>query len=440
MRTTAILLAALLAACASGRTADEASIVAAHARVIEGKPSDYDPLLHAIGGASLVLLGESTHGTREFYVERSRITRRLVEEKAFTVVAIEGEWSAAARVDRYVRGEGSDRSAAEALGGFTRFPRWVWRNAEFAALVESLRQWNEQLPAGTPKARITGIDLQFPGDAVAEVVDRLQRVDAALAASARNRYACLEKYRGDFAEYGRAVAMRRAPSCAAAVQEQLAEISARLDSALPGSAGLEPLIEAEQAALVLRNGEEYYREAFAGRLSAWNLRDRHMTDALARLQTRLVKSFGTGKIAVWAHNTHVGDARATSQRHTGEWSVGQLARELWPPGATFLAGFTTASGEVLAASDVGAEGEVKTLNPPIAGSHASVFSSAGIPRFYFLPGAMEEGILERERPQRVIGVVYRPATERTTHYITASIRRQFDAVVHIEATSAVRPL
>jgi erythromycin esterase-like protein len=439
MRTTAILLAALLAACASGRTADEASSVKAHARVIDGEPSDYDALLDAIGGASLVLLGESTHGTREFYVERGRITRRLVEERAFTVVAIEGEWSAAARVDRYVRGEGSDRSAAEALGGFTRFPRWLWRNAEFAGFVESLRQWNDQLPAGTPKVRITGMDLQFPGDAIAEVVDRLQRFDTTLAASARSRYACLEKYRGDFAEYGRAVAMRRAPSCADAVQDQLAEISARLDSALPG-AGVEPLIEAEQAALVVRNGEEYYREAFGGRLSAWNLRDRHMADALARLQTRLVKGYGTGKIVVWAHNTHVGDARATSQRHTAEWSIGQLARQLWPAGATFLAGFTTASGEVLAASDVGAEGEVKTLNPPIAGSHGSVLSSAGVPRFYFFPGTMEEGILERERPQRVIGVVYRPATERTNHYISAAIRRQFDAVVHIEVTSAVRPL
>ncbi|CAA9367287.1 MAG: Erythromycin esterase homolog [uncultured Gemmatimonadetes bacterium] len=412
-----------------------ADIVRAEARPLEEHAHDYDALFEQIGDARVVLLGEATHGTHEFYRERARITQRLITEKGFTVVAVEADWPDAYRVNRWIRGAGEDGSAAEALGDFQRFPTWMWRNAEILNLVDWLREYNQELGEGRPRVGFYGLDLYSMYTSISEVLRYLEGTDPEAAERARYRYGCFEHFGEDPQAYGYTAQMGITESCQDHALQQLVDLRR-----LAGEArGLpeDELFYAQQNARLVKNAEEYYRSMFSRRDSSWNLRDCHMADTL----DALLAHFGPGaKAVVWEHNSHIGDARATQMGAEGEWTVGQLVRERRGDEA-FLLGFTTHTGTVAAASNWDSPVEHKQVRPSLPESYEAVFHATGIPRFYLSlrEGPAREALME-PRLERAIGVIYAPRTERVSHYFEAVLPEQFDAVVHWDETRAVQPL
>ena len=401
----------------------EVDVIRSDAIPLTDGERDHDALLDLVGGKRFVLLGEASHGTAEFYRERARITRRLIEEKGFAAVAVEADWPDAHRVNCYVRGGGDDRSADEALGSFVRFPRWMWRNTEVAELVDWLRSRRD--------AGFYGLDLYSLNSSIDAVIGTLERIDPEAAARARERYACFDNF-DDTQDYGAAAAFGAGESCEDEAVEQLIELCRQL----PDSAARDDRFFAEQNARLVKNAEEYYRAMFRGRVSTWNLRDTHMADTLDDLADHLARSGGEAKIVVWAHNSHLGDARATEMGASGELNVGQLVRERHP-GDVVNIGFTTYTGTVMAADSWGDEGRVKRVNVALDGSWEDLLHRAGLPRF-LLP--LRGSRLDGARLERAIGVIYRPQTERISHYFRARLADQFDAVIHIDETTALQPL
>jgi erythromycin esterase-like protein len=424
---------------------DDRATVAAlrgHAHPLTGDRSDYDPLIELIDGAGIVLLGEASHGTHEFYRERARITRRLIEECGFLGVAIEGDWPDAHRVNRYVRGGGADRDAEEALGGFARFPTWMWRNAEVLDFVGWLRSHNESLQRPA-QVGFYGLDLYSLGSSMQAVIAYLEQRDPQGAARARRRYECLQPYAGESAGYGQAILRGVSEPCRRRVIEQLVELrrSAGQYLARDGVAAEDEYFFAEQNAAIVANAEEYCRTMFGDRAESWNRRDRHMADTLDHLLAHLDRHGGSSKIVVWAHNSHVGDARFSEMGRRGEMNIGQLMRERHGAGVRSV-GFTTYSGTVTAASDWGAPAELKRVRPALAESYEALLHATETPAFLLCPlNAGDGGMGLREpRLHRAIGVIYRPETERQSHWFAASLARQYDALVHVDATRAVEPL
>ena len=413
------------------------------AHELTGSVQDYDPLLELIGEARYVLLGEATHGTHEFYKARAEITKRLIKEKGFTVVAWEADWPDALRINRFIRSRGNDRTALEALGGFERFPRWMWRNADILDLVGWLREHNDSTAGGEAKAGVYGMDLYSLHASIDAVVRYLERIDPELAADARHRYACFEQFGDDPQAYGLTAGLNRGESCEEEVVQQLIELQSHSVEFLSrdGRVAADELFYAEQNARVARNAEQYYRAMYRGRPNTWNLRDTHMVVTLDNLMAHLRAQGEKPKAVVWAHNSHLGDARATEMSRRDELNVGQLVRERHGDEAV-LVGFTTYSGTVTAASDWDGEAERKRVRPGMAESYEELFHELGIPRFLMLPRESEdaEQELSRRRLERAIGVIYRPETERYSHYFGASLAEQFDAVIHFDHTRAVEPL
>ncbi len=413
------------------------------ARPLCGADSDYDALLELVGDARLVLLGEASHGTHEFYRERARITRRLIEELGFAAVAIEGDWPDADRVSRYIQGAGEDADAEEALRGFRRFPTWMWRNAEVLDFVGWLRAHNERLAPARRRVSFYGLDLYSLGASMEAVVAYLQEVDPPAAMRARRRYECLHPFSGDSAGYGQAVLLGASEPCRRGVLEQLVELRRHAGDYLRGD-GLvaeDRYFLAEQNATVVANAEEYYRTMFGGPAPSWNLRDRHMADTLDQLQIHLARHGHAGKVVVWEHNSHVGDARSTEMAQRGELNLGQLMRERHAHDVV-LVGFSTYSGTVTAASEWGGEAERKRVRPALPDSYEALLHATEIPGFMLCPLGDSAGgrALREPRLQRAIGVIYRPESERQSHWFAACISQQFDALVHIDVTRAVEPL
>ena len=428
---------------AEAKAARLAEIVREAARPLEGAAADYDALLTAAGGARFVLLGEASHGTHEFYRERAEITKRLITEKGFTAVAVEADWPDAYRVNRYVRGESDDRDAREALGGFSRFPTWMWRNTVVVEFVEWLRAYNEALPAGAPRVGFYGLDLYSLYTSIEAVLGYLEKVDAEAARRARRRYSCFEHFGEDTTAYAYASAYGAAESCEPAVVEQLVELrrgAAELASR-DGRVARDEFFYAEQNARLVKNAEEYYRSMFRGRVESWNMRDAHMAETLDALDAHLSSEGAAARVAVWEHNSHLGDARATELGESGEWNVGQLVRERHAR-ESLLVGFTTHRGTVTASSDWDEPGRRKRVRPALEGSYEALFHEAGVGRFML--NLREEGrareLLRLPRLERAIGVIYRPETERLSHYFHARLAEQFDAVLHFDETNAVEPL
>jgi erythromycin esterase-like protein len=409
---------------------------------LTGGRTDYDPLLEAIGDARFVLLGEASHGTHEFYRERAEITKRLIAEKGFTAVTVEADWPDAYRVNRFVRGRRDDADAEEALAGFRRFPTWMWRNADVLDFVGWLRARNDGLP-DAEKAGFYGLDLYSLHASIAEVLAYLRKVDPEAAARARGRYSCFDHFGADAQAYGYATATGIAEPCEPEVVRQLVELrrSAAEYARRDGRVARDDFFFAEQNARLIKNAEEYYRAMFRGRISSWNLRDRHMAETLEALIPFLEEDGRTARIVVWAHNSHLGDARATEMGEAGELNVGQLVRERHGPEA-FLVGFTTYQGTVTAASEWDAPAERKRVRPGMPGSYEAIFHEAGLPRFLLMlsPRGKAADALLDPRLERAIGVIYLPETERRSHYFYARMPAQFDAVLHFDETRAVEPL
>jgi len=374
---------------------------------------DYDPLLKFIGDKRIVLIGEASHGTHEFYRERAQITKRLITEKGFTVVAVEADFPDANRVNRFIQGSIDDENAAEALAGFKRFPTWMWRNSDVLDFVGWLRTHNDLQTSKDQKAGFFGLDLYSLNTSMDAVLQYLQNIDPEAAERARKRYSCFDHFGEDTQRYGYAANLGIAKSCENDVVDQLTEIHARSLELLSqgGQSAQDDLFIAEQNARLVKNAERYYRMMFRNDVSSWNLRDQHMMETLIALDAHRSTLNQKAKIVVWEHNSHLGDARATEMGKRGEWNVGQLTRERYPDDAV-LVGFTTYSGTVSAASDWGSFVERKKIVPGLPGSYEEVFHHVGLDRFLLLmskDSALSKA-LEAPLLERAIGVIYRPET------------------------------
>ena len=358
-----------------------------------------DPLLDFAADAGFVLLGEASHGTHEFYATRAQITKRLIQEKGFQAVAVEADWPDAHRVNEFVRGRGSDRTGVRALSDFKRFPVWMWRNRDVEAFVNWLRSYNDSRAPHTPQVGFYGLDLYSLYRSRTEVLKYLEKVAGGIPVGLLVLSKVIE-----------------------AIQ-QLKDLQRRAYAYLhrDGQVAEDDFFSAEQNARLIRNAEEYYREMFQGRGNTWNLRDRHMAETLHALAAHLDRRFGRAKIVVWAHNSHLGNARATDRARFGEWNLGQLVRERHSEAV--LVGFTTYTGIVTAASDWGAEHETKRIRPALPGSYEAIFHDLGIPRFLVTFAGDERLSAEfrSDRLERAIGVIYRPETERVSHYFLAKL-------------------
>ncbi len=419
----------------------DAELVREIAQPLPGEANDYDKLLELIGDARFVLLGEATHGTHEFYSERAAITKRLITEKGFSILAIEADWPDSSRVHRYVRGAFADANADEALSGFRRFPTWMWRNTVVVEFVEWLRGFNKNIDPKRALVGFYGMDLYSLHASIEAVLKYLDKVDPDSAKRARLRYSCFDHFSRKPQEYGYATTVGAMESCEDAVVEQLVELQQKTAEFLSrdGEVAAEELFFAEQNARLVKDAEQYYRSMFRGRASSWNLRDRHMVETIENLVAHLDGS-RQPKAIIWAHNSHLGDARATEMSHYGEFNIGQLVRERFG-GEAVLIGFTTHHGTVTAASDWGAPAERKNVRPALRGSYEDLFHETGLPRFWIdLRGAGQIGVLQQRRIERAIGVIYRPESERLCHYFHARLPEQFDAIIHINETRAVEPL
>jgi len=410
---------------------------------LDGTPADFDPLLDLMGDARVVLLGEASHGTHDFYRVRAEITKRLIREKGFRAVAVEADWPDAYRVNRYVRGRSADANAEEALRGFLRFPQWMWRNADVLDFVGWLREHNASRLDRAEQVGFYGLDLYSLHASMAAVLAYLRVVDPAAADRAARRYACFDHFGPDPQAYGYAAALGFSPSCEREVIGQLVELRAAASEYARRDGRLEPddLFFAERNAQVVATAEQYYRAMFESRVRSWNLRDNHMSETLTALEAFLVSQGAPPRVAVWAHNSHLGDARATEMSARGELNLGQLTRRRLERDAC-LVGFTTHSGTVTAAADWDEPAERMAVRPGLPRSFERLFHEVGYPAFYLDLVAPDGArrVLSAPRIERAIGVIYRPETERQSHYFLARLPEQFDAVFHYDRTRAVEPL
>jgi erythromycin esterase-like protein len=419
-----------------------AKIVGEKAFAINDDKSDYDTLMSHIGESRFVLLGESTHGTHEFYRARTEITKRLILEKNFAAVAVEADFPDAYRVNRFIRGLSQDATANEALGDFERFPLWMWRNTVVLDLVNWLKEHNDNLTEPN-KIGFYGLDLYSLHASMHAVLKYLEKIDPEAAQRARHRYSCFEDFGEDAQAYGYAASLNESESCEEGAVRQLVELQRRATEYAnrDGFVARDEFFFAEQNARLVKNAEEYYRQMFRGRVSSWNLRDRHMAETLHALSAHLEEEGRPAKIVVWAHNSHLGDARATEMGEHGEWNVGQLVREKYREQA-FLLGFTTYTGTVTAANNWDEPPKLMQVNPALPNSFEAIFHETELKDFYLnlQNDNATPQFLNNARLERAIGVVYRPKTERVSHYFNARLAEQFDAIVHFDQTTAVKPL
>lgn len=396
--------------------------------------ADFGALFDRYGDARIVLIGEASHGTSDFYRTRAAITQRLIERHGFTIVAVEADWPDAGQIDRCVRELGPSAWKEKA---FARFPTWMWRNTDVAAFARWLHGHNRAL---VPEQRVEfrGLDVYSMGNSIREVLSYLDQTDPNLAREARQRYGCLTPWQDDPALYGHFVERGGEAPCEKAVVEQLNSLLAdRLERCIEDD---EAFFSATQNARVVRAAEQYYRAMYKGSAASWNLRDRHMFETL---QALLEHRGADAKAVVWAHNSHIGNAAATAMGWSGEFNIGELCRTAYGRDAVLI-GMGTDRGQVAAADDWDGEMHIKDVRPSRPDSWEQQFLKVGIPASLTdwrdpqredLRAALSEPLLER-----AIGVIYRPGTERQSHYFEAVLAEQFDALVWIEETRALTPL
>ena len=406
-------------------------------------PADLDPLLARIGDARFVLLGEATHGTHEFYAWRAAITQRLIEEKGFSFVAVEGDWPDCYAVNRYVKGYPDAGASAEAVvHAFERWPTWMWANREVAELAEWLRAHNASQPVER-HVGFYGLDVYSLWDSMREVVQYLERIDPEAARQARRAYGCFDPYHQDEQQYAAAAALVPT-ACEDEAVAMLGTLRARAPEYRED--GRDAYFAAEQNALIVRNAERYYRAMVRGGSASWNVRDRHMAETL----DRLVAHHGAGaKAIVWEHNTHIGDARYTTMRRSRTVNVGQLVREAHGEApdqgdGVMLVGFGTHRGTVIAGEEWGEPMRRVRVPPAREGSWEDVLHRAGDGADLLLvfDGSVNGGIrgLEEWRDHRAIGVVYNPDYERFGNYVPTLVPRRYDAFVFVDESRALDAL
>ncbi len=401
-----------------------------------GSAADLDPLLDRIGEAHYVLLGEASHGTHEYYLWRARLSQRLIEEKGFSFLAVEGDWPDCYCVNRYVKDyEECGANAWEVLKQFERWPTWMWANWEIVALAEWLHRRNDGLPE-EKKVGFYGLDVYSLWESLEAVMQYLERVDGKAVETARQAVRCFEPYAEDVQEYARA-AMGFVPStCEPEVVALLAAL--RREAPTYEKDGREAYFAAEQNALVVKDAESYYRAMVRGGSESWNVRDRHMVETLERL----MQFHGPeAKAIVWEHNTHIGDARATDMARAGMVNVGQLVREQHAAEDVVLVGFGSQRGSVIAGYEWGAPMRRMTVPEAREGSWENLLHRAGTEdKLLLLGGEDDTEAFQEPRGHRAIGVVYDPDYEPWGNYVPTALARRYDAFLYLDATRALNPL
>jgi erythromycin esterase-like protein len=423
------------------REPDVVRLVRAHA-----VPVDPDlaaaPLLEMIDpAATIVLIGEATHGTQEFYRIRADLTRALITTRGFGIVAVEADWPDAYRVNTWVRLLGGDDTAEAALADFTRFPRWMWRNREVVRFLRWLRAENSACDASA-RVGFYGLDLYSLHRSMTRVVEYLEKIDPSAARRARESYACFDSFGDDVQRYGYVASLDLGRSCEDDVVDQLLDLRRRAAeyAKRDGRIAADEYFAAEQNARVVCDAEAYYRAMFRGGAESWNLRDRHMMATLESLLDRATRIGTPARAVVWAHNSHLGDARATGLAALGELNLGQLVRERFADACCAI-GMTTHEGDVTAAHNWDEPAALRRVRPSLAGSYERVFHDTGVPAFGLQLATRELAqALIGPRLERAIGVIYRPETERASHYFAARLPGQFDVMVHVDRTRALEPL
>jgi erythromycin esterase len=418
-------------------TRDSTELVAdirALSRPLKGD-RDLDPLMKRIGDARYVLLGEASHGTSEYYTWRTRISQRLIREKGFSFIAVEGDWPDCYRVNRYVKGApDAGASAYEVLHAFDRWPTWMWANEEVVELAEWLRRHNDQV-SDEAKVGFYGLDVYSLWDSMRAVIDYLERTEPDAVRTAWQAFRCFEPYGQDAQQYAWATRL-----VAASCEDEMVALLRELQRKAPRyrEQDREALFNAEQNALVAKNAERYYRTMVRGGPASWNIRDQHMVETLERLMAH----HGPGaKALVWEHNTHIGDARATDMVRTGMLNVGQIVRERWDREGVVLVGFGSHHGSVIAATQWDAP--MERMPVPIAreGSWEDILHLASASnQLLILTGSVVPHTLHESRGHRAIGVVYDPAYEAFGNYVPSVLPRRYDAFLYLDVTRAVHPL
>ena len=396
---------------------------------------DLDPLMERIGDARYVLLGEASHGTSEYYLWRQILTRRLIKEKGFSFIAVEGDWPDCYRINQYVKGEKEGgESAYKILFGFSRWPTWMWANYEIVHLAEWLRRQNNFLPENR-KIGFYGLDVYSLWESMEEVIRYLDQYNPSAAQLAKQAYGCFEPYAGEVESYARAAAFVP-DSCE---EEVVAALSLLRRSAPDLSVSREAEFNAEQNAEIVRNAERYYRTMIFGGATSWNIRDFHMANTLERLMTFLGKD---AKAIVWEHNSHIGDARATDMEDAGMINVGQIVRERSGRDNTVLVGFGSYQGSVVAAREWGAPMEIMAVPEARAGSIEQAFHRIDGKNKLLISEDWkgDAGEIELARGHRAIGVVYHPDRERFGNYVRTRLLDRYDAFLYLDRTRSLHPL
>ncbi|HEY9855177.1 MAG TPA: erythromycin esterase family protein [Stenomitos sp.] len=404
---------------------------------LTGRLDDFDDVMDLVGDRSIVMIGEASHGTADFYSTRARLTQRLIAEKGFNLVAIEGDWPDALGVNRFVKG--GPGTARDSLRGFRRYPTWMWRNTTVLAFIEWLRAFNDGMGLQRPKVGFYGLDVYSLHASMEAVLRFLRRVDPRAADVARQRFACFEPFGEDTQRYA-LQAHYLSQSCEDEVVQTLVDLQQRRWRYVSETSS-EAVFEAEMNALAVMDAERYYRAMLASDASSWNLRDRHMTTVLERL----LAHFGpTTKAVLWEHNTHIGDFRATGEAQDGYLNIGQLVREQYGEQAVAV-GFGTHRGTVTCSSEWDGVAEFKRVPPARPGSYEDVFHQSGVPNFYMRlkglePRDMPDGWLFQPQDERAIGVVYFPEREDYGNYLSSRLANRYDAYFFFDESLAVEPL
>lgn len=395
---------------------------------------DLDPLMERIGDAKYVLLGEASHGTHEYYTTRSLISIRLIEEKGFNFIAVEGDWPACFEINRFVKGYSeADLKTVDVLKNFHRWPSWMWANWEIAALIEWMRDHNRNKPSGE-KVGFYGLDVYSLWESLEKLLQYLERTDKEAAELAKKAFTCFEPYSREGQEYARAL-MKWTESCKDEVVDLLKSIQAK---ALNYNQDPEATLNAEQNAFVAANAEMYYRSMIGVNRDSWNIRDRHMADTL----NRLMKHHGPdAKTIVWEHNTHIGDARATDMSRDKMINVGQVVREEHEQDGVVLVGFGSYKGTVIAGSNWGAPMQIMNVPPAREGSIEEILHSEGASnRLLIFNRENRNERWSETYPHRAIGVVYHPTLEKHGNYVPSVIAERYDAFIFLDETKALHPL
>lgn len=399
-------------------------------------------LTEHIGEARFVLMGEASHGSEEFYQARIELSKLLIKEKGFHAITIEGDWPSAYEVHRYIQGKSED-DEIKALNTFQRFPEWMWRNTTIPPFLKWLKAHNDHLSSAAYKVGFYGLDLYSLHDSIRAIIDYLKKYQPDAVEKAIARYSCFDHMALDPQMYGYLVNQLKKKDCIKQVTDQFLEMQHQALTKLQEKmSDHESLYFATQNARLVKNAEEYYRGMFESGVISWNLRDQHMAQTLSNLVTHIESAINEpSKIIIWAHNSHVGDARATEMNERGEINLGQIVREQYDT-TSYLLGFSTYHGTVRAAPDWDCESEIKKVLPALEGSYEDLFHAASKPNFFLnLRGESHLiRLLKQAELQRAIGVIYLPETERMSHYHFARLPYQFDGLIHIDKTNAVIPL